>query len=79
VREFECEEHEQAKENWFGHDNDDDDDDDDRAAHATPVHATTSDVPLSVLHAMPIQGRLVHDLLEDGALYFNSWGRISKA
>lgn len=42
VKEFEREEHEQAKENWFGHDDhddddndDDDDDDDDRAGHAT--------------------------------------------
>jgi hypothetical protein len=79
VREFEREEHEQAEENWFGHDDDDDDDDDDRVAHAMPVHATTSDVPLSVLHAMPTQGRLVHDLPEDGAPYFDSWGRISEA
>jgi hypothetical protein len=78
VREFEHEEHEQAKENWFDHD-DDDDDDDDRATHAMPVHATMSDVPLSVLHAMPTQGRLVHDLPEDGAPYFDSWGRISEA
>jgi hypothetical protein len=78
VREFEREEQEQAKENWFGHD-DDDDDDDDRAAHATPIHATTSDVPLSVLHAMSTQGRLVHDLPEGGAPYFDSWGRISEA
>jgi hypothetical protein len=58
VREFEHEEHEQAEENWFNHD-DDDDNDDDRATHATPVHGTTSDVSLSVLHAMPTQGRLV--------------------
>jgi hypothetical protein len=71
LREFEREEQEQAEENWFGHD-DNDDDDDDRAAHATPVHATTSDVPLSVLHAMPTQGRLVHDLPEGGAPYFDS-------
>jgi hypothetical protein len=85
VREFEREEHEQAEENWFGHDDDDDgddgdddddyddDDDDDRAAHAT------SDVSLSVLHAMPTQGRLVHDLPDGGAPYFDSWGRISEA
>jgi hypothetical protein len=54
VREFEREEHEEAEENLFGHDeHDDDDDDDDRAAHATPIHATTFDVPLLVLHAMP--------------------------
>jgi hypothetical protein len=44
-----------------------------------PVHATTSDVPLSVLHAMPTQGRLVYDLLEGGAPYFDLWGRISEA
>jgi hypothetical protein len=84
VREFECEEQEQAEENWFGHDDhddddDDDDDDDERAAHATPVHATTSDVSLSVLHAMPTQGRLVHDLPEGGTSYFDSWDRISEA
>jgi hypothetical protein len=77
VRKFKREEQEQAEENWFGHD--DDDDDDDRAAHATPVHATTFDVPLSVLHAMPTQGRLVHDLLEGGVPYFDSWSRISEA
>jgi hypothetical protein len=80
VREFEREEQEQVEENWFGHDDDDDDDDDDdRAAHAMPVHATTSDVPLSVLHAMLTQGRLVHDLLEGSVPYFDSWGRISEA
>jgi hypothetical protein len=79
VRGFEREEHEQAKENWFSHDDDNDDDDDDRGAHATPVHATTSNVSLSVLHAMPTQGRLVHDLSESGAPYFDSWGRISEA
>jgi hypothetical protein len=83
VREFEREEHEQAGENWFGHDDhhddDDDDDNDDKAAHAMPVHATTSDVSLSVLHAMPTQGRLVHDLPEGGAPYFDSWDRISEA
>jgi hypothetical protein len=89
VREFKREEQDQAEENWFGHDDHDDDDDDDddndnddnddRATHATPVHATTSDVSLSVLQAMPTQGRLVHDLPEGGALYFDSWGRISEA
>jgi hypothetical protein len=50
VREFEREEQEQADDD---DDDDDDNDDDDRAAHATPVHATTSNVPLLVLHAMP--------------------------
>jgi hypothetical protein len=76
VREFERQEQEQAEENWFGHD---DDDDDDRAALATPVHATMSYVPASVLHAMPTQGRPIHNLPEGGASYFDSWGRISEA
>ena len=43
-----------------------------------PVHAMPLAVPTEVLYAMPAQGRLVIDLLEDDTLY-DSWGRISEA
>jgi hypothetical protein len=42
------------------------------------VHSMPSPVPREVLHAMPTQGRLVHDLLEHDAPY-DPWGRISEA
>ena len=42
-----------------------------------PVHAMPLVVPTEVLHAMPAQGRLVIDLLEDDTPY-DSCARISK-
>jgi hypothetical protein len=43
-----------------------------------PVHAMPLPVPTEVLHAMPAQGTLVTNLLEDDTPY-DSWGRISEA
>jgi hypothetical protein len=43
-----------------------------------PVRAMPTPVPAKVLHAMPTQGRLIHDLSEDDTPY-DSWGRISEA
>jgi hypothetical protein len=90
VSEFEWEEEEQAKEDRISDvvssDSEDlDDDQGGRVAMPTPVvpmpvpvHAMPSPVPASVLHAMPTQGRLVHDLPE-GDMPYDSWGRISEA
>ena len=47
-------------------------------AMPVPVHAMPLPVPTKVLHAMPPQGRLVTDLLEDDTPY-DSWARISEA
>jgi NAD-dependent dihydropyrimidine dehydrogenase PreA subunit len=47
-------------------------------ARATPVGPMPAPVPTEVLHAMPTQGRLVHDLPEEDTPY-DSWGRISEA
>jgi hypothetical protein len=94
VRELEREEEEQAEEDRIGDvvssdsepEDEDDDDQGDRVVLGTsvvpslvPVHATPSYVLALVLHAMLTQGRLVHDLPEGGASYFDSWGRISEA
>jgi hypothetical protein len=43
-----------------------------------PIRAMPTPVPTEVLHAMPTQGRLIHDLPEDDTPY-DSWGRISEA
>jgi hypothetical protein len=88
VSEFEREEEEQAEEDRIGDvvssdSKDSDDDQGGRVAMPTlvvpmpvPVHAMPSLVLASVLHAMPTQGRLVHDLSESDTPY-DSWGRIS--
>jgi hypothetical protein len=90
VSEFEREEEEQAEEDRIGDvvssdSEDSDGDQEGRVAMPTPVvpmrvpvHAMSSPVPTSILHAMPTQGRLVHDLPE-GDTPYDSWGTISKA
>ena len=47
-------------------------------AMPVPVYAMPLPVPTEVLLAMPAQGRLVTDLLEDDTPY-SSWARISEA
>jgi hypothetical protein len=88
VSEFEREEEEQAEEDRISDvvssdSKDSDDDQGGRVAMPTlvvpmpvPVHAMPSLVLASILHAMPTQGRLVHDLSESDTPY-DSWGRIS--
>ena len=78
VNEFKQKEEEQEKEDRIGDvvSSDSDDSDDDQGGtdamptpvHAmpAPVHTMTLPVPTEVLHAMPAQGRLIIDLLEDG-------------
>jgi hypothetical protein len=90
VSKFEREEEEQAEEDRIGDvvSSDSEDSDDDQGGRvamltpvvpmAVPVHAMPSLVPASVLHAMPTQGRLVHDLPK-GDTPYDSWGRISEA
>jgi hypothetical protein len=51
--------------------------DDDDMAPPVPVRAMPTRVPIKVHHAMPTQGRLIHDLAEDDTPY-DSWGRISE-
>jgi hypothetical protein len=83
VREFEWEEEEWEVEDRMGDDvsSDSDDSGDDNGgtdARATLVVPMPTPVPTEVLHAMPTQGRLVHDLPEEDTPY-DSWGRISEA
>jgi hypothetical protein len=90
VSEFEREEEEQAEEDRIGDvvSSDSEDPDDDQGGRVSmptpvvpmpvPVHAMPSPVLALVLHAMPTQGRLVHDLPE-GDTPYDSWGRISEA
>jgi hypothetical protein len=89
VNEFEQEEEEQEEDKIndavSSDSNDSDDDHGGRDSMPTPVHAMPVPVramplrvPTEVLHAMPAQGRLVTDLLEDDTPY-DSWGRISEA
>jgi hypothetical protein len=90
VSEFEQEEEEQAEEDRIGDvvSSDSKDSDDDKGARVAmptlvvpmpvPVHAMLSPVLALVLHTMPTQGRLVHDMPE-GDTPYDSWGRISEA
>jgi hypothetical protein len=85
VSEFAWEEEEEEKEiedrmtNAVSSDSDDSDDENGVAnATAAPVGPMPAPVPAEVLHAMPTQGSLVHDLPEEDTLY-ESWGRISEA
>jgi hypothetical protein len=80
VREFEREEEEREAEDKMtdvvSSDSDDSDDDNGGTdARATPVGPMPAPVPVEVLHAMPTQGRLVHDLPKEDTPY-DSWGRI---
>ena len=80
VSDFEREEEELEEEDRINDDNssDSDDFDDDDDDEDEDDQGVTDAVPTSVLHAMPTQGRLVHDLPEEDRPY-DSWGRISEA
>jgi hypothetical protein len=73
VNDFEREEEERDEDIINDDDSSDDDDDDD-----DDDQGVTDAVPTSVLHAMPTQGGLVHELPEEDRPY-DSWGRISEA
>jgi hypothetical protein len=82
VSEFAREEEEEMEDrmaNAVSSDSDDSGDENGVAdATTTPVGPMPALVPAEVLHAMPTQGSLVHDLLEEDTPY-ESWGRISEA
>jgi hypothetical protein len=82
VREFEQEEEDREAEDKMGDDirSDSDDSGDDNGGtdvRATPVGPKPAPVPAEVLHAMPTQGRLVHDLPEEDTPY-DSWGGLER-